>query len=145
MPKISVIIPMYGVEKYIRRCLDSMLNQTFTDWQAICVDDGSPDNCAAILDEYAKIGVNALQAATPVRSGQTAGSWSYEIHWSKGQFTINWTNSNLSEPGIPVAVLIQYGHVTKNGGFVMGRDYINPAIRPVFDKILNDAWKEVRK
>lgn len=97
------------------------------------------------LDKYGKQGVEALSQATPRDTGTTAESWDYEIHWSKGQFTINWTNSNLSEPGIPVAVLIQYGHVTKNGGYVQGRDFINPAIAPIFDKLANDAWKEMTK
>lgn len=97
------------------------------------------------LDKYGREGVEALSQATPRDTGLTAESWDYEIHWSKGVFSINWTNSNLSEPGIPVAVLIQYGHATKNGGYVMGRDYINPAIAPVFDKLANDAWKEMTK
>lgn len=97
------------------------------------------------LEKYGKEGVAALSKATPVDSGKTAESWSYEIHWSKGSFQINWTNSNMAERGMPVVILIQYGHATKNGGFVLGRDFINPTIAPIFDKIANEAWKEVTK
>lgn len=95
------------------------------------------------LEKYGRQGVDALSAATPVDTGKTADSWDYEIHWSKNTFTISWTNSNMAEAGMPIAILIQYGHGTKNGGFVQGRDFINPAIAPIFDKIANDAWKEV--
>ena len=95
------------------------------------------------LEKYGRVGVDALRDATPKRTGLTADSWDYEIHWTKGTYTIAWTNSNMAERGMPVAILIQYGHGTHNGGYVQGIDYINPALAPVFDKIANDAWKEV--
>ena len=96
------------------------------------------------LSKYGPIGVAALQAATPVESGDTAKSWFYEIIERPGYYSIQWLNSNTEEPGhIPVAVLIQYGHATRNGGMVLGRDYINPAMRPIFDQIAADMWKEV--
>lgn len=94
------------------------------------------------LERYAREGVSALASATPIDSGETAASWDYEIRTTKNQVSIYWTNSNVNN-GIPIAVLIQYGHRTKNGGYVLGRDYINPAIRPIFDKIADSVWKEV--
>lgn len=94
------------------------------------------------LERYAREGVSALASATPVDSGETAASWDYEIRTTKNEISIYWTNSNVNN-GIPIAVLIQYGHGTKNGGYVLGRDYINPAIRPIFDKIADSVWKEV--
>ena len=95
-----------------------------------------------VLDEYAKIGVDALQAATPVRSGQTAGSWSYEIHSGRGEDIIYWTNTNENK-GFQIAIGLQYGHGTRNGGYVIGRDYINPALRDVFDRLAEAVWKGV--
>lgn len=95
-----------------------------------------------ILEKYAKDGVVALSSATPVDSGKTSESWDYEIHTDKKGYSITWTNSNVVD-GVPIAIILQYGHGTKNGGYVQGRDYINPALRPIFDKIANDAWKEV--
>ena len=97
------------------------------------------------LDKYGREGVEALKQATPRDTGLTAESWSYEIHWSKKEFSITWTNSNMTEYNIPVAILLQYGHATKNGGYVTGIDYINPAIKPIFDKMANEAWKEMTK
>jgi hypothetical protein len=98
------------------------------------------------LSRYGPIGVAALQAATPVDSDITATSWYYEIVDKPGYFSIHWLNSNLQDPGrIPVAVLIQYGHATGNGGYVQGVDYINPALRPIFDQIAADMWREVTK
>ena len=96
------------------------------------------------LDKYGREGVSALASATPVDSGLTAQSWYYEIEHSKGYSTITFNNSNIQN-GIPIAILLQYGHGTRNGGWVQGRDYINPAIQPIFDKIANEAWKEVTK
>ena len=96
------------------------------------------------LDKYGEEGVAALSAATTVDTGKTAASWSYEIKHTEMGVTISWKNSNVVN-GIPIAIILQYGHGTRNGGYVQGRDYINPAIRPVFDKILDSAWKEVRK
>lgn len=97
-----------------------------------------------ILKRYGQEGVNALAAATPVDSGETANSWSYKIQQSKGGVKITWFNSNVVN-GVPIAILLQYGHATRNGGYVVGRDYINPAIRPIFDKIATNVWKEVTK
>lgn len=94
------------------------------------------------LEKYGRAGVSALSAATPVDSGKTASSWDFEIHYSKGSVSISWTNSNIND-GVPIAIILQYGHGTRNGGYVQGRDYINPAIRPIFDKIADSVWKEV--
>lgn len=94
------------------------------------------------LQKYAEQGVAALASATPVESGTTANSWDYEIRQTKNSVSIYWTNSNVNK-GVPIAVIIQYGHGTRNGGYVQGRDYINPAMRPIFDKIAENVWKEV--
>lgn len=96
------------------------------------------------LDKYGREGVAALASATPVDSGATANSWRYEITRSKGSVTISFLNSNIQN-GIPIAIILQYGHGTGTGGWVQGRDYINPAIQPIFDKITNNAWREVTK
>ena len=88
-------------------------------------------------------GVAALAAATPVDTGMTAMSWDYDIIEEDGRIKIVWTNENVDDTGTPIAILIQYGHGTRNGGYVVGRDYINPAIRPVFDQIAEEAWLEV--
>lgn len=95
------------------------------------------------LDKYGREGVNALSMATPVNSGTTASSWRYEIVNLPGRLSINWLNDNVSTDGTPIAIYVQYGHATRNGGWVSGKDYINPAIKPVFDKMSNDLWKEV--
>lgn len=94
------------------------------------------------LQRFAQAGVQALSSATPVSSGMTAASWGYEIHSSKGSWTISWTNSHINS-GVNIAVILQYGHGTGTGGYVKGRDYINPAMHPIFDKIAEDAWKAV--
>lgn len=94
------------------------------------------------LDEYGKKGAEALSLATPVDTGKTAASWGYEVRGYLGGYSIIWTNSNVNK-GENIAVLIQYGHGTRNGGYVVGRDYINPALRPIFDEIAESAWKEV--
>ena len=96
------------------------------------------------LDRYGREGVAALKSATPVDSGLTANSWYYEIERGNESVTIAFHNSNIQN-GVPIAVILQYGHGTRNGGWVQGRDYINPAIQPIFDKIANNAWKEVTK
>ncbi len=90
------------------------------------------------------MGVDALSAATPVDTGLTASSWGYEIHSSGATSSIVWTNSNVND-GIPIAILIQYGHGTRSGAYVQGRDFINPAMRSVFDNIANAVWKEVTR
>lgn len=95
-----------------------------------------------ILDKYGREGVAALASATPVDTGLTASSWSYDIEHGQGSATISFHNSNIQN-GVPIAVILQFGHGTGTGGWVQGRDYINPAIQPLFDKIANDAWREV--
>ncbi len=94
------------------------------------------------FDKYAKKGVAALAAATPIDSGLTATSWYYKISNTSKSITISFFNSNVQD-GVPIAIILQYGHGTKNGGWVQGRDYINPAIQPIFDEIAETAWKEV--
>ena len=94
------------------------------------------------LEKYARQGVSALESATPVESGLTATSWNYEITRTRGSYSITWTNSNLVN-GIPVAILLQYGHGTGTGGYVQGEDYINPTLKPIFDRIAREVWKVV--
>lgn len=96
------------------------------------------------LNKYGEAGVQALKAATPVDSGKTAESWGYEVRTTHSGAEIVWTNTNINK-GVNIAVILQYGHGTRNGGYVQGRDYINPAIRPVFDEIAESAWEEVTK
>ena len=96
------------------------------------------------LDKYGQEGVDALSSATPVDSGLTASSWYYKIENKNGSATISFYNSNVNN-GVPIAIILQYGHGTDTGGWVEGRDYINPAILPIFEKIANDAWEEVTK
>ena len=98
----------------------------------------------SILDKYGVAGVEALSSATPVESGKTAESWSYSIERRKNSVAIVFSNSNVTKDGTPIAILIQYGHATKNGGFVEGIDFINPAIVPIFEEIANAAWLEVK-
>ena len=96
------------------------------------------------LDKFGREGVAALAFATPVDTGKTAESWDYRIEKITDGTKIVWTNSNVNK-GVNIAIILQYGHGTGNGGYVQGRDYINPAIRPIFDRIADDAWKEVTK
>lgn len=96
-----------------------------------------------ILDQYGQEGVQALSSATPKDSGITASSWDYEIERGADTTRISWFNTNVNE-NVNIAVILQYGHGTGTGGYVQGRDYINPAMRPVFDKIAEQAWKEVQ-
>ena len=91
------------------------------------------------FEKYGKKGVAALASATPVDSGLTANSWYYKIEKTNGSISLLFCNSNIQN-GVPIAVILQYGHGTRNGGWVQGRDYINPAIQPIFDQIVNDAW-----
>ena len=95
-----------------------------------------------ILHKYGQEGVRALSAATPMDSGETAASWAYEIVQKQGSTTIYWSNSNVND-GVNIAVLLQYGHGTGSGGYVEGIDYINPAMKPIFDRIAREAWEEV--
>jgi hypothetical protein len=94
------------------------------------------------LQRYGERGVKALAQATPKDSGETADAWSYEIIESAGRLSIYWKNSNVND-GVNIAVILQYGHGTRNGGYVEGIDYINPAIQPVFREMANEIWKEV--
>lgn len=96
------------------------------------------------LDKYGREGVSALSAATPKDTGLTSQSWYYVIERNSGSVSISFHNSNIQN-GVPIAIILQYGHGTRNGGWVEGRDYINPAIQPIFDKIAKEAWKEVDK
>ena len=96
------------------------------------------------LDRYGQEGVAALASATPVDTGKTAASWYYDIKINKESASITFNNSNIQN-GVPIAIILQYGHGTRNGGWVEGRDYINPVIKPIFDKIAEEAWKEVTK
>lgn len=97
-----------------------------------------------IFDKYGKEGVKALAAATPVDSGATADSWYYKIIRNEYGVKIEWLNSNVNQ-GIPIAILIQYGHGLQNGSYIQGIDFINPAIKPIFNKIAEEAWKELTK
>lgn len=99
------------------------------------------------LSRYGKKGVEALKAATPKDSGETANSWYYVIEHDEknGRYTINWYNSNVKKDWFNVAIMLQYGHATRNGGYVKGVDYINPALRPIFEELADHAWKEVTK
>lgn len=94
------------------------------------------------LDEYGRRGVELLSLSTPVDTGKTAASWTYKVKVNEKSVSIRWINTNMNK-GENIAVLIQFGHGTTNGGFVKGRDFINPALRQLFDEIVKDVWKEV--
>jgi len=96
----------------------------------------------SIIERYAKEGTHVLSQATPKDSGITADSWNHEIVFRRTGFSIHWTNNHTVD-GLPIVILLQYGHGTRSGSFVDGRDFINPAIRPIFDKIAENLWKEV--
>lgn len=97
-----------------------------------------------VFEKYGKLGVEALSSATPVDTGLTANSWYYKIEQTPTAVSLLFCNSNIQN-GVPIAIILQYGHGTRNGGYVQGRDYINPAIQPIFDKIVKEAWGEVTK
>lgn len=97
-----------------------------------------------VLEKYGNLGVEALASATPVDSGDTASSWTFEVEQTGSTYSINWMNTNVNG-GVNIAIILQTGHGTGTGGYVQGRDYINPAIQPVFDKIANEVWREVTK
>lgn len=99
-----------------------------------------PSAIRSILYRYGQKGVEALEIYTPKDTGETATSWSYEVH----DWGISWNNDKFTSDGIPLAILIQYGHGTRNGTYVQGMDYINPALKPIFEEISNDIWKEVQ-
>lgn len=125
----AITITSHGSFKYT----DKFLRHTFERW------------FIKRLTRYGEMGVEALMNATPVDTGKTAASWGFEIVKRDGVYSIIWTNSNLSEgdSGPPVVLLLYYGHVTRQGGYVEGRDFITPAMEPVFDKIAKDAWREL--
>lgn len=97
-----------------------------------------------LLDKYGQAGVEALSCATPSDTGKTASSWSYDIVETKSSISIVFSNSNINK-GVPIAIILQYGHGTGTGGYVQGRDYINPACKPIFDRLAEEAWEEVTK
>lgn len=97
-----------------------------------------------VLDALGDEGVQALAAATPKDTGLTAASWKYEIEHDKETTRISWYNTNINN-GVPIAIILQYGHATGTGGFVQGQDYINPAMKPIFDKISREVWREVTR
>lgn len=103
------------------------------------------NNILRTLHTYGQKGVQALSMATPVDTGKTASSWSYEVTHSRGSFSICWHNANVTSDGTPVAILLQYGHGTGTGGYVQGVDYINPALRPIFDQMADEVWREVNR
>lgn len=98
-----------------------------------------PQRIRSVLDKYGRQGVSALQTSTPKDSGETANAWRYEIF----DLGIAFENTNITSNGTPVAILLQYGHGTRNGGYVQGIDYINPALQPIFDEIADACWKEI--
>ena len=106
------------------------------------LDKHSRKDYQRIFRQYGELGVKALSSATPVDSGKTASSWEYRIKETQGTTTLEWHNTNVND-GVVVAVLIQYGHATQGGGYIQGYDFINPAIKPVMDKLAEDLWKEV--
>lgn len=107
------------------------------------LDSLEPDNLFATLEHYGQLGVQALARATPTESGLTASSWSYNVVRSGNTASIEWYNTNTNR-GSNIAILLQYGHGTGTGGYVRGRDYINPAIQPVMDRIVEEVWKKVQ-
>lgn len=102
-------------------------------------------NIDSVLEKYGREGVAALSASTPVDTGETASSWSYEVVHDQGSTALIFTNNSKTKTGIPIAILLQYGHGNGRGGYVQGRDYINPAVQPIFDEIADKAWKEAVK
>jgi hypothetical protein len=97
----------------------------------------------SVLEHYGRVGVDALSDATPIETGETSISWGYSVNRSGSRYSINWFNEN-EEDGVNIAVILQYGHGTGTGGYVRGIDYINPAMKPVFTKIIDDVWRQVR-
>jgi len=95
-----------------------------------------------VLERYGRAGVSALASATPKDSGETAASWTYEISHDRIRSSITFVNTNIQN-GVNIAIILQYGHGTRHGGYVAGRDYVNPAIQPVFDKMADEAWREI--
>lgn len=103
-----------------------------------------PASKKAILEKYGKKGVEVLKDNTPFRTGKTANSWDYKVEKTGDQYSVSFTNSNENK-GVIIALILQYGHGTRQGGYVQGRDYINPAIQPLFEEMANELWEEVRR
>lgn len=99
-------------------------------------------NIESLLNQYGKKGVAALKKSTPVDSGKTASSWRYELKRTSGGYSLTWVNDNIVD-GVPIAILLEYGHVTRTGGYVSGRHYVNPAINPIIDELSKKVWLEV--
>ena len=99
----------------------------------------------SVANKYGQRGVEALSSATPKETGKTASSWYYTVEIQNGSLVINWCNSNLGNNWFPIALYLQLGHGTRGGGWVEGRDYINPAMRPIFDDMAREAWREVTR
>lgn len=97
-----------------------------------------------VLEKYGKMGVEALESATPKDTGKTASSWTYSVEGGEGNWSIVWSNTNVNR-GVNIAIILQEGHGTGTGGYVQGRDYINPALRTVFDQFADELWEEVTK
>ena len=114
------------------------------DWSKTISSLKNTKSIKGILDKYGEEGVRALQAATPINTGRLERSWEYKIVENNGSISIEWHNTDI-EGGYNVAILVQYGHGTGGGTYVQGIDYINPALRPVFDEIANSIWEEVTK
>lgn len=105
--------------------------------------DSQKRNYSAILHSYGAKGVDALSSVTPIDTGNSASKWYYTVKFTRSGFNLTWSNSNVNG-GIPVVILLQYGHATRGGSYVEGQDFINPAIRPIFDQIADSIWKEVK-
>ena len=103
---------------------------------------GTSSPIERILNKYGQMGVDALASATPVDTGKTAASWIYELEMGESGYVITWSNTNVNKH-VNIALILQQGHGTRNGGYVRGRDYINPAIQPIFDQLADEAWREV--
>ena len=106
-------------------------------------ENKNPNELRQIMEKYGREGVSALSANTPIDTGETATSWSFEIIEEADGISLVFTNNSTTKTGIPIAILLQYGHGNGKGGYVRGRDFINPAIQPIFDKLADEAWKEV--
>lgn len=124
--------PMLKVKGDLHKTKEFLQHALKADWRRV-------------LEECGQQGVEALQEATPKRTGVTAASWRYEIEYNGEQVSLFWTNDNRTNQGDLIAILLQYGHGTGTGGYVQGRDYINPAIKPVFDRISDTVWKVITK
>lgn len=107
------------------------------------LNNGSKLSLEKVIAPYGRRGVDALESATPTDTGITAGSWYYEIRKNKASFSLLFKNRHVNQ-GVPIVVLIQYGHATRTGGYVQGRDFINPALQPIFDQLVEDLWGEVK-